>query len=179
MRLAGVIHQGDPLIAPRLMVQEAGGHLLPGPGRRLLRNRRSSCRRTLLPGDWGRRPFPLLLRRRGCSRRRRGGGRLALWRSRRRSSNSLWRRWPLEDGAAARGAVLLSLEPRPEAVQVEDVAAEQLLVAARRRHLLAADDADAVGALEVLRRRVGEAVEAGGDLRPRSEKGSDVWQHST
>jgi len=42
----------------------------------------------------------------------------------------------------------------PQAVQVEYVAAGQLLVAPGRRHLLAADDADAVAARQVLRARV-------------------------
>lgn len=48
----------------------------------------------------------------------------------------------------------------PEAVQVEHVPTMQLLVEPLLRHLLAADDADAVAAGEVLRGRVWEAVHA-------------------
>lgn len=49
----------------------------------------------------------------------------------------------------------------PQAVQVEHVAAGQLLVARGWRHLLAADDAHAVAARQVLRRRVLAGVNPG------------------
>ena len=48
--------------------------------------------------------------------------------------------------------------PVPEAVNVEDVAAVELLVAGAGLHVLAADDADVVAAGQVLRARVGEAL---------------------
>lgn len=61
--------------------------------------------------------------------------------------------WRAEDVEAARGTGLLALEPRPQADRVEDVAARQLLAAAH--HVLAADDANVVGQLQLLGRGVG------------------------
>ena len=79
-------------------------------------------------------------------------------------------RWPVEHRAPAGGAVLLPLQPRAQAVQVEHVATEQLLVGAGCRHLLAADDAHAVRALQVLGRCVGEAVQSRSDLAGAQER---------
>eukprot|EP00965_Chrysotila_dentata_P158877 5248053-Pleurochrysis_carterae.AAC.2 len=53
----------------------------------------------------------------------------------------------VRDLCATRGARLLPLEPRAQAVEVEEVAAAQLL---RRLEVLAADDADAVRPVELL-----------------------------
>ena len=46
----------------------------------------------------------------------------------------------------------------PEAVHVEHMIAGQLLVAPRRRHLLTADDADAIAARQILLSGVPEAL---------------------
>ncbi len=54
----------------------------------------------------------------------------------------------------ARGARLLPLEPRPEAVLVEDVPAGELLGGGRHRHVVPADDADRVGGGQLLGRGV-------------------------
>lgn len=68
----------------------------------------------------------------------------------------------------------------PEALQVEHVVAAQALVAARGRHLLAADDANAVRAGQVLLGCVRQLVQAGSDLcihgRAVARGGSQVQQ---
>lgn len=66
--------------------------------------------------------------------------------------------------AGAQPAQPRAVCPSPQAVQVEDVAAVQLLVQALRLHLLAADDADAVTAGQVLDGSIWEAVHAGRHL---------------
>ncbi len=58
-------------------------------------------------------------------------------------------------GSPARGARLLPLEPRPEAVLVEDVPAGELLRRGRHGHVVSADDADRVGGGQLLGRSVG------------------------
>ena len=61
-----------------------------------------------------------------------------------------------QHGRSASGAGLLAFEPRPQAVEVEEMAAEQPFGCG---HLLAADDAERVCARKLLGGRVREAAE--------------------